>query len=64
MLNKHITILEVSNMRGFLSVVVGACLAMFASFVVFPGSLYQPHPTALGGTHVVLVPTGDDPGGH
>ncbi len=51
-------------MRRFLSAVVGVCLVVFASFVVFPGSLLQPHPAGLGGTHVVLVPAGDDPGGH
>lgn len=51
-------------MRGFLSFVVGACFVVFASIVVVPGTVSQPHPAGLGGIHVVLVPAGDDPGGH
>lgn len=52
-------------MRGFLSVVASACIAVLVGLSILPGSLYRLHPVGHGGIGVVLVPAGDDgPGGH
>jgi hypothetical protein len=51
-------------MRGFLSVMVVVCITVLAGLSTPPGSVYPPHPAGLGVTGVVLVPAGDDPGGH
>lgn len=51
-------------MRGFLSAMVVVCITVLAGMSALPGSVYRPHPVGLGGTGVVLVPAGDDSGGH
>ncbi len=52
-------------MRGLLSVIVMVSITALAGLSVFPGLVHGLHTAGLGGTHVVLVPAGDDnSGGH
>lgn len=51
-------------MRGLLSAMVVVWVVVLAGLSALPGSVYRPHPVGLGGTNVVLVPAGDDSGGH
>jgi len=51
-------------MRGFLSVMVVVWIVVLAGLSVLPDPVHRPHTAGLGGTNGVLVPAGDDPGGH
>ena len=51
-------------MKGLLSAMVVVCITVLAGLLALPGSAYPPHPVGLGGTGGVLVPAGDDSGGH